>query len=101
MVDPAAITQGLSATSSVAVVAGAFFIVFQLRQNAKEIGATVQENKANTSIALIEKITDETFEPLVKHLKERYGVKTNNWSNFEWLADETLKDMQARETAHR
>jgi len=171
LVDLAAITQGLSATSSVAVVAGAFFIVFQLRQNAKLIGATVQENKANTSIALIEKITDEnfarrrktmydavkkgvatgwkdfddtledfearnfgylyeligqlaregvidmqmvknalqyivvfdwrTFEPLVTHLNERYGVKTNNWSNFEWLADETLKDMQARETAHR
>jgi len=29
-----------------------------------------------------------TFEPLVEHLKERYGVATNNWANFEWLADE-------------
>jgi len=167
LVDLSGIIQDLSAISSIAVVAGAFFIIFQLRQNAKLIEATVQENKANTSIALIEKITDEsfarrrkvmydavkrgvatdwkgfddtledfearnfgylyeligqlaregvidlqlvknalqylvvfdwrTFQPLVEHLKERYGVKTNNWANFEWLADETLKDMQARE----
>ena len=37
------------------------------------------------------------FEPLLRHLQTRYGVKMNNWANFEWLADETLKEMQARE----
>jgi hypothetical protein len=38
-----------------------------------------------------------TFEPLAKHLMDRYGVRMNNWGNFKWLADETLKEMQARE----
>jgi len=169
LVDLSGITQDLSAISSIAVVAGAFFIIFQLRQNAKLIAATVQENKANTSIALIERITDESFarrrknmydsvrkgvatgwkdfddsledfearnfgyqyeligqlaregvidlqmvknalqylvvfdwrafEPLVKHVMERFNVKVNNWGNFKWLADETLKEMQAREPA--
>jgi len=61
LIDFSVIIQGLSATRSIAVVAGAFFIIFQLRQNAKLIAATVQENKANTSIALIENITDESF----------------------------------------
>ena len=167
MVDLSGVVQDLSAVSSIAVVAGAFFIVLQLRQNAKLIEATVLENKANTSIALIEKITEEsfarrrkmmydsvrkgvatgwkdfddsledfearnfgysyeligqlakegvidlqmvknalqylvvfdwrTFEPLVQHVMERYGVKINNWANFKWLADEALKDLQARE----
>ncbi len=37
------------------------------------------------------------FKPLVEHIMERYNVKVNTWSNFEWLADEALKEMQARE----
>jgi hypothetical protein len=36
-------------------------------------------------------------EPLEKHLMDIYGVKMNNWGNFKWLADEALKEMQARE----
>jgi len=33
------------------------------------------------------------FESLVKRVMERFGVKQNNWGNFKWLADETLKNM--------
>jgi hypothetical protein len=42
-VDYSQLAFGLSAVSSVAVVAGAVFVVFQLRQNAKLISATIQE----------------------------------------------------------
>jgi hypothetical protein len=151
----------LSSVSSIAVLAGAIFVIFRLRQNAKLIQATLLENKANVSLALLEKITEEsfarrrkkmhdtikkfsaagwegfddsledfearnfgylyeligqlaregvidlrmvinalqylvvvdwlTFEPLVKHIMERYNVKVNAWGNFQWLAEETQR----------
>jgi hypothetical protein len=61
VVDLSAVIQGLSAVSSVAVIFGAVFVIFQLRQNAKLIEATLLENKATSSITILEKITDESF----------------------------------------
>ena len=157
----------MSAISSVAVVAGAIFVVFQMRQNGKLIEATVRQNKTNVSIALIERITDEsfarrrkqlydvvkeyaprnwegfegtledfevrnfayiyelmgqlaregivdlttlrnslqylvvydwqTFAPIAKFLMESYKIAVNPWGNFEWLAEETRKQMAERE----
>ena len=167
--DLSGVTTLLSATSSVAVIAGALFIVFQLRQNGKLIEATVRQNRTNVSIALIERITDEsfarrrkqmydvvkkfasrnwegfegtledfevrnfaylyelmgqlardgiidlstmknalqylvvydwqTFAPIAKYLMESYKITANPWGSFEWLAEETRRQMQGRESS--
>ena len=161
MVDLAAVISYLSALSSVAVVLGAVFIVFQLRQNASLIKTANFETKSNISFSVLEKVTEESFarrrksmhdaikkysqinwegfddsledfearnfgyiyeligelvregiidvtiavhslrylvvfdwdrfQPLVKHLMERYKVPVNPYENFEWLALETRK----------
>ncbi len=151
----------LSAVSSVAVVAGAIFVVFQLRQNAKLISATIQGTKSGIAFSMFERIIDDssvkrrknvydtvktykernwqgfigtmedfearnyaymfelfgqmvrdgivdlktvmnvlkyivvydwkTMEPMLTYLNSVYGLKTNPWENFEWLAKETEK----------
>jgi hypothetical protein len=174
MVDLAAITGDLSAVSSIAIILGAVFVVFQLRQNARLIRTANFETKANISFSVLEKITEESFarrrksmhdsikkysqlnwegfddtledyearnfgyiyeligelvkegiidltiavhslryllvfdwqrfEPLTKHLMERYKVPVNPYENFEWLAQETRKYLQTQgkmDTDHR
>jgi hypothetical protein len=166
MVDLAAITGDLSAVSSIAIILGAVFVVFQLRQNARLIRTANFETKANISFSVLEKITEESFarrrksmhdsikkysqlnwegfddtledyearnfgyiyeligelvkegiidltiavhslryllvfdwqrfEPLTKHLMERYKVPVNPYENFEWLAQETRKYLQTQ-----
>jgi hypothetical protein len=166
MVDLAAITADLSAVSSIAIILGAVFVVFQLRQNARLIRTANFETKANISFSVLEKITEESFarrrksmhdaikkysqinwegfddtledyearnfgyiyeligelvkegiidltvavhslryllvfdwqrfEPLTKHLMERYKVPVNPYENFEWLARETRKYLQTQ-----
>jgi hypothetical protein len=61
MVDLAPAVSYLSAISSVAVVAGAIFVVFQLRQNANLIRTANFERKSNMSFSVLEKITEESF----------------------------------------
>ena len=165
MVDLSSIVTGLSAISSIAVVAGAVFIIFQLRQNAKLINATLQENKSNVAFTMLERIIDDSFvrrrknvydtakkygennwegfigtfedfearnyaymyelfgqlvkdglvdketmmkalkyiivydwktlEPMIRYLNKAYDLKYNPWGNFEWLADETEKYLNA------
>jgi hypothetical protein len=165
MVDLATATSYLGIVSSVAVVAGAIFVVFQLRQNANLIRAANFETKSNMSFSVLEKITEESFarrrksmhdaikkysqinwegfddsledfearnfgyiyeltgelvregiidltiavhslrylivfdwdrfEPLVKHLMERYKVPVNPYENFEWLASQTRTYLQS------
>lgn len=36
----------------------------------------------------------QVFEPLAKHLMERYKVPVNPYENFEWLALETRKVLE-------
>ena len=60
-VDFSQVALTLSAVSSVAVVAGAVFVVFQLRQNAKLINATIQETKAGIAFSMVERIIDDSF----------------------------------------
>jgi hypothetical protein len=38
----------------------------------------------------------QRFEPLTKHLMERYKVPVNPYENFEWLAGETRKYLQTQ-----
>ena len=164
MVDLTFLVSDLSAISSLAVILGAVFVVFQLRQNARLIKTANFETKANMSFSVLEIITQESFarrrknmhdaikkysqlnwegfddsledfearnfgyiyeligelvregiidftiaihslryllvfdwqrfEPLVKHLKERYKVPVNPYENFEWLAQETRKYLE-------
>jgi hypothetical protein len=165
------LTLILSAISSVAVIAGAIFVVFQLRQNARLIKLQLHENKSNIAFALLQKITDESFAirrkkthdvikkysernwegfddtlddfearnfaysyelmgqfvkdgivdretminalqylvvvdweafaPLSNHLKERFRLGVTPWQSFEWLAEETRRHMQKRESLTR
>jgi len=83
LVDLSSFISFLNAISSIAVILGAIFIVFQLKQNAKLIQATIRETRANASIALLEK---------------RYKVKVNAWGNFQWLAEETRSHLKRKET---
>jgi len=165
MVDLSWLISFLSAISSIAIILGAVFVIFQLRQNAKLIKTANFETKSNMSFSVLEKITEESFarrrknmhdavkkysqinwegfddsledfqarnfgyiyeligelvregiidltiaihslrylivfdwqafEPLVKHLMERYKVPVNPYENFEWLAQETRKVLQS------
>lgn len=91
------LTLALSAVSSVAVVAGAVFIVFQLRQNAKLINATIRETKAGISFSMVERLIDDSFVRRRKNMYDtirRYGEK--NWEGFIG----TLDDFEARNYAY-
>ena len=165
MVDLSFLVSDLSAISSIAVILGAVFVIFQLRQNARLIKTANFETKANMSFSVLEIITEESFarrrknmhdaikkysqinwegfddsledfearnfgyiyeligelvregiidftiaihslryllvfdwqrfEPLVKHLMERYKVPVNPYENFEWLAQETRRYLES------
>ena len=91
------IIQFLSAISSIAVIAGAIFVVLQLRQNAKLINATIQSNKSTIGFSLLERIIDDTFVRRRKHVYDtiaKYGPK-----NWEGLAD-SIDDFEARNYAY-
>ena len=95
--DLSQITLFLSAVSSLAVVAGAVFVVFQLRQNAKLINATNHSNKAAIAFSLLERIIDDSFvrrRKTVYDTIEKYGAK--NWEGFMG----TLEDLEARNYAY-
>ena len=166
MVDLSFLVADLSAISSVSVILGAVFVIFQLRQNARLIKTANFETKANISFSVLEIVTEESFarrrksmhdaikkysqnnwegfddsledfearnfgyiyeligelvregiidftiaihslryllvfdwqrfEPLVKHLMERYKVPVNPYENFEWLARETRKYLESQ-----
>ncbi len=42
----------------------------------------------------------ERFQPLVKHIMERYKVPVNPYENFEWLATETRRFLQGSGKIH-
>lgn len=95
--DLSQISLVLSAVSALAVVAGAVFVVFQLRQNAKLIGATVQSNKSAIAFSILERIIDDSF---VRRRKNAYDTvakyQPKNWEGF--LG--TMEDLEARNYAY-
>jgi hypothetical protein len=96
-VDYSQVALTLSAISSVAVVAGAVFVVFQLRQNAKLITATIQETKAGIAFSMIERIIDDDFVRRRKNMYDavdKFGPK--NWEGFIG----TKEDFEARNYAY-
>jgi len=87
----------LSAISSIAIILGAIFVVFQLRQNARLIEINSRETRSNISFSLLEKITDESF--AVRRKKMHDVIKKHvdgNWSDF----DDSLDDYEARNFAY-
>lgn len=95
--DLSLITSFLSAISAVAVIAGAIFVVFQLRQNAKLINATIQSNKSAIAFSLLERIIDDEF---VRRRKSVYDTiakfSAKNWEGFIG----SLEDFEARNYAY-
>ena len=61
MVDFSQLAVGLSAISSIAVIAGAGFVVIQLRQNAGILNASLRQEKKEAAYSMLERLTDESF----------------------------------------
>jgi hypothetical protein len=93
MVDLSTIISYLSALSSVAVVLGAIFVVFQLRQNARLIKTANFDTKAEMSFSVLEKITEESFARRRKNMHDAVKKYSQiNWEGF----DDSLEDFEAR-----
>lgn len=91
------VTLFLSAISSIAVILGAIFVVFQLRQNAKLINATVQANRSGIAFSILERIIDDSF---VRRRKNMYDVVAKYGSkNWEGLLG-TMDDFEVRNYAY-
>ncbi len=87
----------LSASSSIAVILGAIFIVFQMRQNAKLIEATLREERSNVALSLLERITDESFPRRRRRMFEIIEkFKATNWAG----AFESEDDLEVRNFAY-
>lgn len=87
----------LGASSSIAVILGAIFIMFQMRQNARLIEATLRENRANVAVSMLERITDESFPRRRKRMfdiVERF--KSTGWKD----AFESEEDLEVRNFAY-
>lgn len=93
MVDFSAVISYLSALSSIAVVLGAIFVVFQLRQNARLIKTANFETKAEMSFSVLEKITEESFARRRKNMHDAVKKYSQvSWEGF----DDSLEDFEAR-----
>jgi len=87
----------LSASSSIAVILGAIFIVLQMRQNARLIEATLREERSNVALSLLERITDESFPRRRKRMFEIVAkFKATNWAD----AFESEEDLEVRNFAY-
>jgi len=97
MVTASDVVTVLSASSSIAVILGAIFIVLQMRQNARLIEATLREEQSNVALSLLERITDESFP---RRRKRMYDIlqrfKATNWAD----AFETEEDFEIRNFAY-
>jgi hypothetical protein len=94
----------LSAISSIAVIAGAIFVVFQLRQNARQIKqqektleVSSAANRSHDAFELIGKVIDPSF-PGRRHRLHEVSRKYSggDWSGF----DESLDDFEVRNFAN-
>ncbi len=95
--DFALVISYLSAFSSIAVILGAIFVVFQLRQNSKLIELSIRENRSSIAFALLERITDENFALRRKKMHDTIRkYKEMNWEGF----DDSLEDFEARNFAY-
>lgn len=90
----------LNVISSVAVIAGVTFVVYQLRQNNKlievsnrQVEANLLQVRSNTALSLVERFTDDSFtlrRKTVRDIIKKYSA--NNWEGFM----ETSEDFEVR-----
>jgi hypothetical protein len=97
MTDLSQVVEGLSAISSVAVIAGAGFIIVQLRQNAKLLSASLRQERKDAAFSMLERLTDESF---AKRRANFYRVirkfKAGGWNEF----DDSPDDFEVRNFAY-
>ncbi len=97
MVTATDIVTILTASSSIAVILGAIFIVFQMRQNARLIEATLKEGQATVALSMLEKITDESFPRRRKRMFDVLShFRATNWAG----AFESEEDLEVRNFAY-
>lgn len=91
------IVNFLGAISSIAIIAGAGFVVIQLRQNANLLKASLRQDKREAAFSMLERLTDESFP---KRRTNFYRViekyKKENWEGF----DDSGDDFEARNFAY-
>ncbi len=87
----------LGASSSIAVILGAIFIVFQMRQNGRLIEATLKEGRATVALTMLERITDESFPRRRRRMFEIIDrFQATNWAD----AFESEEDLEVRNFAY-
>lgn len=97
MVNVSDVTAMLSASSSIAIILGAIFVVFQMRQNKRLIEATLRAQRSNVALSLLQRITDESFPRRRKRMLDIVSkFKTTNWAD----AFETEEDLEVRNFAY-
>jgi hypothetical protein len=97
MVSASDIVTGLAAVSSLAVILGVGFVILQLRQNARLLEATFRQQRSDVSVALIERITDESFPRRRSHMHEvMRRFQETNWKD----AFESPDDFEIRNFAY-
>jgi len=75
------------------VIAGAFFIVLQMRQNARLIAATLRENRTEVAFRILERLTEESFARRRKKMRDAVTqAQANGWVGF----DDSIEDLEAR-----
>jgi hypothetical protein len=96
-IDLSTVIQYLNAVSALAVTAGVFFVIFQLRQNAKlieasnkqietanrQVEASVRQTQQELILSIIDRFTDDSF--IRKRKRVRDIVKKhqeNGWKDF-------------------
>jgi hypothetical protein len=95
-VDLSGVVQGLNAVSSIAVIAGVAFVVFQLRQNRKlievsnkQVEANLLQAKSDIALGIVERFTDDSFTTKRKTMRDiikKYSA--NKWEGFEESSDD-------------
>ena len=95
MVSLSDIVTILSPSSSVVLILGAIFIVFQMHQNARFIEATLKQGRAAVAVSRLERITEEAFPRRRKRMfeiLERFQA-TNLADAFESEEDLEVRDL--------
>jgi hypothetical protein len=97
MVSFSEVVTALAAVSSLAVILGVGFVILQLRQNARLLDATFRQQRSDVSVALIERITDESFPRRRSHMHEvMRRFQATNWED----AFESADDFEIRNFAY-
>ncbi len=94
------LVQVLNALSSVVVILGVLFVVFQLRQNAKlvetsnkQVQASIEQNRSSVAFSIVERFTDDSFtvrRKTIRDIVKKYSA--NRWEGF----SESVEDYEVR-----